>query len=118
MNFEEIFANYPETLIDMAKQIRAVVINIDKRIEENAYGSKVPTVLYSIGDSNQVLYGIGLGKDHVKVYLHHTQNADTATLKLEGQGKHARTVKVKTIDDDYLSVMKQVMSNIRDVANY
>lgn len=120
MTFDDIFTTKPtQELATLAQQVRSIALTVDKRIEENIYGgAKVRMALYSIGGSNNVLYGIGLGKDHIKLYLHHTENADTETLLLEGKGKHAKTVKIKTVDKDYLIILKRVMTNIRDVANY
>lgn len=119
MTFEDIYTNQPQALIDIVHQLRGLILDTDNRIEEHVYGGeKVRMTLYSINHTNNVLYGLAVAKDHVKLYLHHTEKADTQTLKLEGKGKHAKTVKIKTVDEDYLTIVKRVLSNIRDAADY
>lgn len=120
MTCNDIFSdNYPQELKDVAHRLRTLALKTDKRIEEHIYGgAKVRMALYSIGHTDNVLFGIGLGKDHIKLYLHHTEKVETETLKLEGKGKHAKTVKIKATSKDNLETLKRVMTNIRDAANY
>lgn len=120
MSFESAIENVSDDLQEVAQSIRQIILKTDKRIEENIYGAKVKTVLYSIGGPNNVLYGIGTGKDHIKLYLHHTDKPEVSTdgLKLEGKGKHARTVKISEINKEYEQQLKNAFNSILDGSGY
>lgn len=121
MSFESAIQNVSPDLQQVAQTLRKLILQTDKRIEENIYGgAKVKTVLYSIVGSNNVLYGIGTGKDHIKLYLHHTDKDGVSTdgLKLEGKGKHARTVKISQIDNDYRQHLIEAFKSILRGSGY
>lgn len=119
--FTDILTNQPPEIQAVATEVRKLILKTDKRIEENIYGGeKVKMSLYSIGDTHSVLYGIGCAKDHVKLFIHHTDKpgAVVAGLKLEGKGKHAKTVKLKTIDSAIKKQIQAALKSILEVSGY
>lgn len=121
MTFKDILTDQPEYLQNIANEVRKLILKTDESIEENIYGgAKVKMSLYSIGGTDNVLYGIGFGKDHVKLYLHHTDKpgADTTGLKLEGKGKHARTVKIKELDKTLKQHLSAAFNSLRTASGY
>lgn len=118
MNFEEAIKDQTKDIQSLALEVRKLVLKTDKRLEENIYGAKVKTILYSIGDTNNVLCGIGFGKDHVKLYMHHTDNADIAGLKLQGKGKHAKTVWVNEMNTGFKKQISTALQNILVASGY
>ena len=54
---------------------------------------------YFVGDYNNAVGVIGTAKDHCKLFLHHTDHINTAGLQLEGKGKHAKHVKIFSLDE-------------------
>lgn len=119
--FADMLTNQPPKIQAVAHEVRKLILKTDKRIEENIYGGeKVKMSLYSIGDTNSVLYGIGFAKDHVKLFIHHTDKpgADVAGLKLEGKGKHAKTVKLKAIDSAIKKQLQTALKSILEVSGY
>lgn len=120
MSFENAIQEISPDLKSVANTLRQLILQTDNRIEENVYGSKIKTILYSIGEPNNVLYGIGTGKDHIKLYLHHTDKAgvNTEGLKLEGKGKHARTVKISEINSDYKQKLSNALKSILKGSGY
>ena len=118
MSFEEVLNSEPKELHQLATDVRTLILKTDKRIEEHIYGTKIKTILYSIGGTNNVLYGIGFGKDHVKLYLHHTDAADVAGLKLQGKGKHAKTVWITEMSSTIKKQISSALKNILEVSGY
>lgn len=121
MIFEDILENKPEEMRGIALQVRSLILKTDKRIDEGVYGGeKVRMSLYSIGSDTNVLYGLGVDEDHVKLYLHHTgkPNVDVAGLKLEGKGKHAKHVKIKDMADDTKDRLSLAFESILEASGY
>lgn len=119
MLFEEMIAGKPQPLQNIALQLRELILQTDKRIEEKVYGgAKIQTVLYHISNPNQVLYGITLNDKRCILFLHFTDAADTGTLKLEGKGKHAMQVKFTELDDAMKNEVKKVFKNILAASGY
>ena len=114
MQFADIVKGHPQELVEVMTFLQALILSLDKRIEEGIYGGKVVRMAsYSIGRADNVIAVTGLGKDHCKLFLHHTDKIDPGGLKLEGKGKHARHVKIKSrrhMDDEvYRDVLQQVV---------
>lgn len=121
MEFADILENRPAELQELAQDVRSILLKIDKRIDENVYGGKkVRIALYSIGGDTQVLYGLSIGKDHVQLYLHHADKpgVDVAGLKLEGKGKHAKHVKIKTLNTEVKKQVTAACKSILEVSGY
>lgn len=121
MIFEDILENKPEEMKGIALQVRSLILKTDKRIAEGVYGGeKVRMSLYSIGGDTNVLYGMGVDKDHIKLYLHHTNkpDVDVAGLKLEGRGKHAKHVKIRTVDEDTKEQLSTAFESILEASGY
>lgn len=115
MTFEDVLKEQPKNLQQLANELRTLILKTDNRIDENIHGgAKVKMALYSINETNNVLYGIGTGKDHIKLYLHHTDkpNVDVAGLILQGKGKHAKTVWLTEID---AAIKKQISTALKSV---
>ncbi|OSZ82864.1 hypothetical protein CAP35_06255 [Chitinophagaceae bacterium IBVUCB1] len=113
MTFDTLIEGRPENLKKTAMQLKGLALRVDKLIVETIYGgSKSKVALYSKGGPNNVLFGIQLNDKYCILYLHHTESADTMSLKLEGEGKHAKHVKITDITPELEAELKQVMKNI------
>ncbi len=113
MTFNAILEGKPEQLKKIAMQLKGLALRVDKLVVETVYGgSKSKVALYSKGGANNVLFGIQLTEKHCILYLHYTETADTMSLKLEGEGKHAKHVKLTEITPELEAEIKQVMKNI------
>lgn len=67
---------------------------------ENVYGGKsVANVLYSIANTNDVVCGFQPQKNLLRVFFHHWSALKTAGYKVEGTGKNARHIKLKSDAD-------------------
>lgn len=114
MQFEDIIKGHSHELVEIMTFLQTLILSLDERIEEGIYGGKVVRMAsYSIDKADNVIAVIGLGNDHCKLFLHHTDKIDPRGLKLEGKGKHARHIKIKSrqhMDDAvYADVLQQVV---------
>ncbi len=95
--FEDVLVNAPEPTRGVAVRLRELVLNALPGVVENVYGGgKVRLALYSAGGPGKVVCGIQVSGDNCLLYLHHVAAADCPALTLEGQGKHAKHVKVSS----------------------
>jgi len=51
-----------------------------------------------------------------KLYLHYTDLVGTRSIKLEGKGKHAKTVKISKLTPELAQVIEMVINEISLVA--
>lgn len=113
MTFDTLIEGKPEHLQKVAMQLKGLALRVDKLINEQIYGGiKSKVALYSKGGADNVLFGIQLNEKYCILYLHHTETADTMTLKIEGDGKHAKHVKITAMTPELETEIKQVMKNI------
>jgi hypothetical protein len=113
MTFDAILEGKPENLQKTAMQLKGLALRVDKLIHEQIYGgTKSKVALYSKGKADNVLFGIQLTDRYCVLYLHYTEDADTMSLKIEGDGKHAKHVKLTDISPELETEIKQVMKNI------
>ncbi len=113
MSFASILESVPHEISAIANRVRALILDHDLPIEEDIYGGKkVKMASYSIGRTDNVIAVIGPAANHCKLFLHHVDKIDPMGLKLEGKGKHAKHIKIFTLDaiDEavYVSVIGQI----------
>jgi len=113
MTFDALLEDKPEQLKKTAMQLKGLALRVDRLIHEQIFGgSKSKVALYSKGKPDNVLFGIQLTEKYCVLYLHYTDEADTMSLKIEGDGKHAKHVKLTEISPELETEIKQVMKNI------
>ncbi len=116
MTFDTIIADKPEAVQACARQLRQLFLEATPTPDENAYGGqKVQMTLYSIADVNNVAGGVTPAKDHVKLFLHHTDKVDTSGVKLQGRGKHAKHLKYTQVEDMPIDRLRQLIQEVMDV---
>ncbi|MEL6557397.1 MAG: DUF1801 domain-containing protein [Bacteroidota bacterium] len=116
MTLEDVIADHTEEIQEIFHKLRTIVLNTNPEPDESFLGgAKVRMSSYSIG--GKMICVIGPYKDHCKLYLHHTDHVDTGTLKLEGKGKHSKTVRISTLDEELSIEIKAVISEITKIAN-
>jgi len=100
MDLRNLWPDVDQLLMDVAVELQKIILSqSDQIVEDAGGGAKVKMSLYSIGQKDNVLAVIGMGKDHVKLYLHHTDQIDTRELELKGKGKHAKTLWIKNLHE-------------------
>jgi hypothetical protein len=113
MPFNTILEGKPQPIQQIAMQLKGLALKTDKLIQEHIYGgTKSKVALYSIGRADRVLFGIQLNDNYCILYFHYTDTADTMSLKLEGEGKHAKHVKITAMTPELEAEIKQVMKNV------
>ncbi|MBS1773102.1 MAG: hypothetical protein JST82_09580 [Bacteroidetes bacterium] len=113
MSFNTILEGKPQPIQQIAMQLKGLCLKVDKHIHEHIYGgTKSKVALYSLGNINNILFGIQLHDNYCIFYLHYTEVADTMSLKLEGEGKQAKHVKITTITPEFETELKLVMKNV------
>lgn len=116
MNYNDILEGHSTEIVDIIKALRKLILELDPTIEEEFLGgAKVKLVSYSIGNRNNVVAVYSPSANHCKLYLHHTDKIDTKGLKLEGKGKHAKHVKIKTFEQLVIQFYKSVLVQVVEV---
>lgn len=117
MDFSKLWPAADPELLQVAVQLRSLILKqSDQIVEDTGGGKKVKMTLYSIGPKTNVIAVIGMGKDHCKLFLHHTAQIDTHDLELKGKGKHAKTVWISSISEIREPVFDAVLQQITEIA--
>lgn len=105
------YADPPTTVEAVLRPFSAEVRRLGKRVRkeiqascpdavENVYGGKVvANVLYSLANDNDVICGFQPQTGLLRVFFHHWDALKAAGYKVEGTGKNARHVKLKSEND-------------------
>jgi hypothetical protein len=117
MVFEDILENKPSHVSKILRALRELIQSLDNSLQEEILGGKVVRMAsYFISNRNHVVGVIGSGKDHAQLFLHHYDHIDTMGLKLEGKGKHAKHVKIYSLDELSNSSLKDVLKQLIEIA--
>ena len=117
MDLRNLWPDTDQSLIDVADELQKMILSQSDQIAEDAGGgAKVKMSLYSIGRKDNVLAVIGMGKDHVKLYLHHTDQVDTQKLELKGKGKHAKTLWIRNLHEMDRESIQFALKQITQIA--
>lgn len=99
--FEDLLTGHSAPLQDVCRGLRGLLQAALPEAVEGIYGgTKVGLALYAVGDGKQVICGIQPSGDDCLFYLHYLKPEDSPRLKLEGQGKHARHVRVRILSGE------------------
>lgn len=116
MTFNDLLIGHSEPLQKILKNLQKLILKLNPAIEEDIYGgAKVQMASYSIGRKDNVIAVTGIGKDHVKLFLHHTHKIDAKGLKLEGKGKHAKHVKIYALDEKDFDILLAVIDQVHEI---
>lgn len=108
--FDDLLANHPAPVQELCRTLRGLVQETLPQAVEGIYGgAKVGLALYSVGDANKVVCGIQPSGDDCLFYLHDLQPEDSPRLKLEGKGKHALHVRIKTMSRETRSELATLL---------
>lgn len=113
--FEALIAPFPGDIQEIAGQLRQLVREALPDAEENIYGgAKVANALYSLGGSANVICGIQPAPELCRLYVHHIHGLSHPELKIEGKGKHARHVKVRSLAEVKPDTLGWLLKQARD----
>ena len=114
MTLNDVLEGQSKKVQDIFHQLRNILVNVSPKPDEAFLGgAKVRMSSYSI--AKQMVCVLGPSKDHCKLYLHHTDKVSTGSLKLEGKGKHSKTVKVKEVTPELIKEIEVVLNNIAKI---
>lgn len=122
MEFKDIFSNRPASLFKLGEKIRHLILSLEQRIVETCHGgASVKMASYSIGKQDNVLAVISPSNDHCKLYLHHYDKIDSGTLGFQGKGKHAKHVKLYSLEgfdeEIFRPILKQIVKVVLEKAD-
>lgn len=116
MSFISILEEVPEEIVAIAHRLRALILDEDQPIEESIYGGKkVKMASYSIGRTDNVIAVISPAPTHCKLFLHHVDKIDSMGLKLEGKGKHAKHIKIFSLDAVDEAIYRDVIGQVASI---
>lgn len=114
-SFEGLVDPLPKEVREVATRLRSIVIDsLPDADEAVSGGAKMGMVLYSVNHPNNVICGIQPTENMCKFFFHGWEQLKEAGYRLEGSGKHARHIKIrstKEIDGDSISRMLKIAYN-------
>lgn len=97
---EEVLKPFSPDIRNLGMQVRAQIHAALPDAEENVYGGKsVANVLYSRASVNDVVCGFQPQEQLVRVFFHNWKNLKEAGYQVEGTGKNARHIKLRSESD-------------------
>jgi hypothetical protein len=106
----DVFAGHPVAVRRVALQLRKLVIEtLPDATETPVGGAKVRLTLFSLGSSGKTICGVQPGAHGCLLYLHHIAPEDSSLLKIGGKGKHARQIKVETLDQPMVDEIRRLL---------
>jgi hypothetical protein len=110
--FDELIQPLPKEIQNITSRLRHSIIDTLPEADENISGGvKMGMALYSIGNPNNVICGFQPTESMCKLFFHEWETLRDQGFKLEGSGKNARHIKLRT-ESDYQSEVIQEMLNI------
>lgn len=96
-SFSGLLAPLPKDIREVATRLRSIVKTVIPEADEAVSGgAKMGMALYSIEGANNVICGIQPTEDMCKLYFHGWEHLKTAGYRLEGSGKNARHIKIRS----------------------
>lgn len=116
-DFEQLLDPLPKDIRQTAIRFRAIVkATIPNADESVSGGAKMGMALYSINGPNNVICGIQPTEDMCKLFFHCWEQLKKSGYRLEGTGKHARHIKVRSpeeLEADAISKMIKLVCEFR-----
>lgn len=99
-NFSDLLKPVPESIRKVATQMRKIIKATLPDADEAFYGGeKMGMVLYSIDGPNNVICGIQPTDSMCKLFFHGWKRLAESGYRLEGSGKNARHIKIRSPDE-------------------
>ncbi len=96
-NFEDLLAPLPQDIREVATQLRAIIQEAAPNADEAVSGGeKIGMALYSVNGPNNVFCGMQPTEDMCRLFFHSWQQLKNAGYRLDGSGKHARHIKIRS----------------------
>jgi hypothetical protein len=99
-SFKELLEPLPNDVRDVATRLREIIDRIIPDADEAVSGgTRMGMALYSMDGANNVICGIQPTESMCKLFFHGWQQLKAAGYRLEGSGKNARHVKVRSVNE-------------------
>lgn len=115
--FEELLKPLPEEIQKVTRLLRKNIREILPEADENVSGgAKMGMALYSFRNPNNVLCGFQPTESMCKLFFHGWEELKRRGFELEGSGKNARHIKLRTVSDynpDEITEMLSIVKKVR-----
>lgn len=99
-SLEDLLAPLPREIQEVATRLRSIVNDSLPQADETVSGgAKMGMVLYSIKGPKNVICGIQPTDSMCKLFFHGWEQIKEAGYRLEGSGKHARHIKIRSTQE-------------------
>ncbi|WP_100655991.1 DUF1801 domain-containing protein [Alteromonas flava] len=117
--FAEMIAPVPGNIKTTAQQLRSIINQTLPMLTETVSGGlKVANALYSFETENQVVCGLQVNQENVKLFIHQFSAVDTADFKLQGSGKHVRHIKFSDVESLNIELISRLLKNVHAACGY
>jgi hypothetical protein len=114
-SFEELLAPLPDEIQKLATLIRDCISEVLPEADENFYGGeKMGMTLYSMDNPNSVFCGIQPTESMCKLFFHGWQELKRKGYNLEGSGKNARHIKLRSLSDYDSDTLLEMLKIVKE----
>lgn len=113
--FEELIKPLPEEIKNITSRLQEIIMDTLPGVDENiSGGNKMGMALYSFGNPNNVICGIQPTETMCKLFFHGWKELKKRGFKLEGSGKNARHVKLRTESEFQSEIIVEMLVIVKN----
>ena len=115
-SFGELIDPLPKEIQIIATRLRKVIkVTLPEADEAISGGSKMGMALYSLNNPNNVVCGFQPTESMCKLFFHSWEELANRGYKLEGSGKNARHLKLRTGSDFHQNTIEEMLLIVKEI---
>lgn len=113
--FEELIAPLPEEIQNISLHLKKRIKDTLPEVDENVSGGKkMAMALYSFDNPNNVICGIQPTETMCKLFFHGWKELEKKGFEIEGSGKSARHIKVRSESDLQPEIIEEMLVIVKN----
>jgi hypothetical protein len=113
--FDELINPLPKEVQGISKRLRKSIIEALPDVDEVINGGKkMGMALYSINNTNNVICGFQPTDTMCKLFFHGWKELENRGFKLEGTGKNARHIKIRSESEFQPMIVEEMLAIVKN----
>lgn len=113
--FKELIEPLPEEIQIISWRLQKIIVEILPEVAENVSGGKkMAMALYSFDNPNNVICGIQPTETMCKLFFHGWEELKKKGFEIEGSGKNARHIKLRTESDLHPEIIEKMLVIVKN----
>lgn len=113
--FEELIKPLPDEIKIITSRLQKSILDTLPGVDENiSGGKKMGMALYSFGNPNNVICGIQPTETMCKLFFHGWKELKKRGFELEGSGKNARHLKLRTESELQPEIIEEMLVIVKN----